>query len=86
MINILSFDSIYMLSPIRKVYLILLKKAFSSNSTYKRRLILYRLDKENIYLRDTKNLSGISVGVHQDQIDASSIKFYHYLELSLIHI
>ena len=69
-----------MLSPIRKVYLILLKKTFSSNSTYKRRLILYRLDKENIYLRDTKNLSGISVGVHQDQIDASSIKFYHYLE------
>ena len=79
MINILSFDSIYMLSPIRKVYLILLKKTFSSNSTYKRRLILYRLDKENIYLRDTKNLSGISVGVHQDKIYASIIKFYHYL-------
>ena len=83
MVNIISFDSIYMLSPIRKVYLSLLRNLVSYEETSKRKIILYRLDKENIFLRDIKSLSGTSVGVNQEQLDASSIKFYHFLENSV---
>ncbi len=46
------------------------------------RLILYRLDKDNLLIRDERNVSGISIGAHQEYIDAMSIKFYQYLEMS----
>lgn len=81
MINILSFDSIYILSPIRKFYLFLIKRLFLKYSS-SNRLIIYRLDKENIFIRNNNNLSGSVIGINQDQIDALSIRFYHFLESS----
>lgn len=81
MINILSFDSIYILSPIRKLYLFLIKRLFLKYSS-SNRLIIYRLDKENIFIRNNNNLSGSVIGINQDQIDALSIRFYHFLESS----
>ncbi|MEL0227437.1 MAG: hypothetical protein VW947_03010 [Gammaproteobacteria bacterium] len=81
MINILSFDSIYILSPIRKFYLFLIKRLFLKNSS-SNKLIIYRLDKENIFIRNNNNLSGSVIGINQDQIDALSIRFYHFLESS----
>ena len=81
MINILSFDSIYILSPIRKFYLFLIKRFFVKYSS-SNKLVIYRLDKENIYIRNNNNLSGSVIGINQDQIDVLSIKFYHFLESS----
>ena len=46
------------------------------------RLILYILDQDNLLIRDERNVSGISIGAHQEDIDAMSIKFYQYLERS----
>lgn len=79
MSNILAFDSLYILSPLRRVYLLIIKKLLNKNTYSKKVLILYRLDKENIFLRDKRNLSGIQINVHTDEIDALSIKFYNYL-------
>mgnify|MGYP006090457053 CR=1 FL=1 len=79
MTNILAFDSLHIVNPLRIIYLffvqIILKKKLNS----KNRLVLYRLDKDNIFIRDKRNLSGISVGVHTSDIDALSIRFYRYL-------
>jgi len=52
-------------------------------NTPKKRLILYRLDKENFFIRDDRNISGISIGVDAETIDAESIKFYRYLEKTI---
>ena len=81
MINILSFDSVYMLSPIRKFYLFSIKRFFLQYSS-SNQLIIYRLDKENIFIRNNNNLSGSVIGINQEQIDALSIRFYHFLESS----
>ena len=49
--NILSFDSTFLVNPIRKYYLFKIKKLLNQVKPSKNRLILYRLDKENIFLR-----------------------------------
>ena len=81
--KILAFDSMYIVNPFRMLYLALVKKLLNKKETTNTRLILYRLDKNNVLIRDKRNLSGIAVGVHKDQIDVMSIKFYQYIEESL---
>ena len=40
---------------------------------------MYRLDKDNFFLRDKRNISGTTFGVPHDHIDAMSIKFYQFI-------
>tara|TARA_B100001093_G_C26859483_1_gene1029203 strand:- start:4950 stop:6740 length:1791 start_codon:yes stop_codon:yes gene_type:complete len=80
MTNILSFDSIYILKPLRKYYLRVIKALITKKSQANRRLILYRLDQENIFIRDKRNISGNPVGMDAASIDVLSIKFYRYLQ------
>jgi len=80
--NILSFDSIFIVNPIRTYYLSKIKKLLKQDQPTKNRLILYRLDRENIFIRDRANLSGTSIGISMANIDALSLKFYRYLEQS----
>ncbi len=82
MTKILAFDSMYIANPFRKAYMALIRKLLNNNETTIRRLILYRLDQDNVFIRDERNVSGISVEVHQENIDAKSIQFYKYLERS----
>jgi hypothetical protein len=80
--NILSFDSIFIVNPIRKYYLSKIKKLLKQDQLTKKKLILYRLDKENIFIRDKANLSGTSIGISMANMDALSLRFYRYLEES----
>lgn len=78
MTKILAFDSMYMLSPLRKLYITLIKKISNEEKNSNNRLVLYRLDHDNLLIREDQNISGMSVGLHKDEIDALSIKFYKY--------
>lgn len=79
MVKILALDSLYMIQPLRMLYLFFVKKL--SNDTLKNnRLILYRLDQENSFMENLNNISGISLGISQESLDAKSIEFYKYLE------
>ncbi len=80
MTNILCFDSIHIIKPLRIIYLRIVKRLLEVQNTTEKRLILYRLDKENIFIRDYRNLSGIPISVDAENIDAESIKFYRYLK------
>ena len=82
MTKILAFDSMYIVNPIRKLYLGLISKILNEKGSLNSRLVLYRLDKDNIFIRDERNLSGTEVGVHTDYIDAMAIKFYRKIEKS----
>jgi len=79
--KILAFDSMYILKPIRKVYIALIGRMLNKK-TIKNRLVLYRLDHDNVLIRDKRNISAMDVGAHKNHIDAMSIKFYQYLENS----
>ncbi len=79
MTKILTFDSIYLLQPFRYLYTALIRKILNSKETTNTRLVLCRLDKDNIFLRDKRNISGITTGTHKDHVDAMSINFYRYL-------
>lgn len=79
MTKILALDSCYMIQPLRMLYLFIIKKL--SNGTSKtNRLILYRLDQDNFFMENSNNISGISLGISQESLDAESIKFCKYLE------
>ena len=80
--NVLSFDSIHMLFPIRKLYIKLISRISRGINSSNNRLILYRLDKDNFFLTDKRNISGNTVGASYDSIDSMSIKFYRYIEKS----
>jgi len=81
MTNILSFDSMFLIKPLRKYYLSLIRKLLNKKEPKnKNKIILYRLDKDNIFIRDKRNFSGISTGQHAANIDALSFKFYLHLE------
>lgn len=80
--SILAFDSIHILSPIRKIYLIIINHLSNKNYDFEDTLILYRLDRDNDLLRNAKNLSGTPIALHQNKIDALSFEFYLYLEKS----
>ena len=83
MTKILAFDSVYLVNPIRSIYLGLINRILNKKDSKSETLILYRLDKENKFLNDKRNASGIIVGDNQSHIDAMSIKFYRYLEKSI---
>ena len=80
--KILAFDSIYIVNPVRKIYMVLIGKLLNKKDDLSSRLILYRLDRDNVFIRYKQNISGMSVGAHKDQIDALSIRFYQYLDKS----
>jgi len=79
MTKILAFDSVYMVSPLRKLYMKLVKKIFNRKKISNNILVLYRLDRENVLIREKQNISGMSIEHHKDYIEALSIKFYEYL-------
>lgn len=83
MTNILCFDSIHIIKPLRLIYIRIIQRLLEATNTPKKRLILYRLDKENFFIRDDRNISGIPIGVDAENIDAESIKFYRYLEKTI---
>jgi len=78
--KVLSFDSMYMLFPIRKLYIKLISRIRSGINSSNNRLILYRLDKDNFFLADKSNISGKTIGASYDSIDSMSIEFYRYIE------
>ena len=81
--KILAFDSMYIIEPLKgRIYLASIKKILNKKHSRDNRLILYRLDKDNIFISDNRNISGMTVGAHQGHIDALSIKFYRYIEQS----
>lgn len=69
-----------MLKYIRKAYLLIIKSLANKNNPRVEQLILYRLDQNNFFLRDKKNLSGIPTGKSQEYINEQSLKFYKYLK------
>lgn len=77
--NLLAFDSIFIINPIRWIYLLLVRKMMNVNSQKRETLIVYRLDKKNIFIRDKSNISDLSLKVHKDYLDAKSIEFYRFL-------
>ena len=80
--KILAFDSMYIVNPIRKAYMLFIKKILNAGGTSRSKLILYRQDHDNLFIRDKRNVSAMAIGVHKDHIDAMSIKFYKYLDKS----
>ena len=82
MTKILAFDSTYIVNPIRFLYLALIKKIFRQKDNTCNRLVLYRLDKNNVFLENDENISGGEVKFHQSQIDALGLKFYRHIENS----
>jgi len=80
MAKILSFDSVYMTTPLRWVYLALIKNISNKISLNKNAVVLYKLDVKNIFIRDKRNVSGMPIDVKKDHIDAMSMAFYKYLE------
>lgn len=82
MTKILAFDSMYIVNPIRNLYIGLISKILNGKKSNDKTLILYRLDKDNVFLRDKRNISGTGIGVHNDHIDALAIKFYRKIEKS----
>lgn len=67
------------------IYLKILSRILKSKNNSNLRLILYRLDKHNIFLDDERNISGTLIGQHQSTIDAMSLSFYRHLEKSVLH-
>ena len=82
MANILSFDSLFIVKPLRKIYINFVSFLSSSHNQSGIKVILYRLDQDNLLLRKDGNLSGISIGIQQSKIDALSIEFYKHLTQS----
>ena len=80
--KILAFDSMYIMKPLRKVYMALIGRILNEKESTRSRLVLYRLDQDNVLIRDERNVSGMAIGAHKDHIDAMSIKFYQYLDKS----
>ncbi len=69
----------YMVTPLRKLYMALIRKILNGKKTPNNSLVLYRLDQDNVLIREEQNISGMAIGLHKDNIDAMSIKFYQYL-------
>ena len=82
MANILSFDTLFIVKPLRKIYIKFVSLLSSSHNQSGIKVILYRLDQDNLLLRKDGNLSGISIGIQQSKIDALSIEFYKHLTQS----
>lgn len=80
MTNILAFDSLHIVNPLRIIYLFFVQTILKKKLNSKNRLVLYRLDRDNIFIRDKRNLSGMPIGVHGSDIDELSIKFYYHLK------
>jgi hypothetical protein len=82
MTKILAFDSMYIVNPVRKVYTGLVSQILNGKNPINNRLVLYRLDQDNVLINDKRNLTGMAIGAHKDHIEALSIEFYRYLEKS----
>jgi hypothetical protein len=80
MARILAFDSMYIVNPVRRVYVALVGNILNKKNLKKSTVVLYRLDPNNAFISDNRNISGISLEAQRDHIDAMSMKFYQYLE------
>ncbi len=79
MVKFINFDSIYLLGPIRLLYLFIVKRLLHRGEHKSLEIILSRLDKDNIFLGDNRNLSALSTDTHKDDVEVLSLKFYKYL-------
>jgi len=80
MAKILAFDSMYIANPVRKIYVTLVRNILNKKNLKKSTVVLYRLDKNNVLIRDKRNITGMSIEVHKDRINAMSIEFYQHLQ------
>jgi len=80
MAKILAFDSMHIANPVRWIYVALVSSILNKKNLKKSAVVLYRVDQDNVLIRDKRNVSGIAIGAHYDRIDAMSIKFYQYLQ------
>ena len=55
--KILSFDSVYLINPLRKVYVAVIERILNSKDTSLDSLVLYRLDQDNVLIRNKRNIS-----------------------------
>ena len=82
--QILAFDSMYIVNPIGRVYVNCVNRIVNNRNTSARMVVLYRLDKDNVFISKDNNLTGVSIGAHKDEIESLSIKFYRFLEDSKV--
>ena len=80
MAKILAYDSMYISNPVGKIYTALVNNLLKRENFKNSTVVLYRLDPDNVFITDNRNISGMTIGVHKDHIDAMSIKFYQYLQ------
>ena len=72
-----------MVTPLRNLYVALIRRILHGKRTSNSSLVLYRLDEDNVLIREDQNASGISTGLRADNIDAMSFKFYqHFFSIS----
>lgn len=78
--NILAFDSIFIVNPLRLIYIAIVRNLLCKNIANCKRIILYRLDKHNLLLRHDRNISGMAHGIHKDELEELSLQFYQHLK------
>ena len=78
--NILTFDSTYILNPIRKIYIFLVEKLLEVEKVENKSLVLTRLDKNNVFMNHRRNFSSFNIGIDYDQVDSLSVEFYRYFK------
>jgi hypothetical protein len=49
-------------------------------------LVLYRLDQDNVLIRDKRNVSGMAIGTHQDHIDGKRVSISNFNQGFLTHM
>jgi hypothetical protein len=76
----LSFDSSFIISPFRELYILIIKIIIFLNKYSKNKLFLCRLDKHNYFLNHKLNVSDTTISIDKYDVSTQSIKFYRYLK------
>lgn len=76
----LSFDSSFIISPFREIYIFIIKIFISFNKHSKNKLFLCRLDKNDVFLKHELNVSDTATSIDKYGVDAQSVKFYRNLK------
>ena len=76
----LPFDSSFIISPFRELYIIIIEIIIFLNKYSKNKIFLCRLDKNNHFLNHKLNASETITSIDKYGIDAQSVKFYRYLK------
>ena len=60
MAKILAFDSMHIANPVRWIYVALVSSILNKKNHKKSAVVLYRVDQDNVLIRDKRNVSGIA--------------------------